>query len=174
MAEEKDDKEDDKDRGAKTINPREDPIFLWEAPEFHVFEKGGNWTVIIFLVAIAMIGTFIWLKNWTGIALVIAGVAALVSQGFIKPKPIRCAIFDGGIVINDKPYNFSELKSFWMFDMPMLVVRFEKASRFSMPLTMPLGKMNAEQVRLYLAKKLPEHEERGEDLSDRISRWLRF
>ncbi len=174
MAEEKADKAEDSKEKRK-IDPSESPVFVWDAQEFSVYQKGGSWTLIIIVVALALIGTFYFIKNWTGIVLVVAAVAALISQGGAKPKTVKCAIFDGGVVINNKPYNFGELKAFWLLASPHLMVRFEKASRFSVPVTMPLGeRTDPEQVRLFLLKRLPEHEDRGEDVSDRISRWMRF
>lgn len=158
----------------KKINPDEEPVLFWEAPEFHIYEKGTTWSAGIIIGAIVLAGIFFWLKNWTGMALAVAAAAALLSQGYIKPKNVRCAIFDGGVVIGNKPYNFGELKSFWLFENPIPIIRFEKASRFAMAVTMPLGKTDPEQVRIFLRKRLPEHEERGEDISDRITRWLRF
>lgn len=164
----------DETKRGKTIDPNEEPIFTWEAEEFALYDKGNGWTVYIILAAIVLIGVFIWLKNWTGIALAIAAAAAMISQGYSKPKPVHCAIFQGGVVLNEKPYNFADLKSFWVVGGTHPMIRFEKISRFTMPINLPLGKTDAEQVRLYLAKRLPEHEERGEDAMDRISRWLKF
>jgi hypothetical protein len=159
---------------SKTIDPSEEPVLSWDAEEFAAYDKGNGWTVYIILGAIVLIGVFIWLKNWTGIALAAAAAIALISQGYSKPKPVHCAIFQGGVVLNEKPYNVADLKSFWLGGGDHPMDRFEKISRFSMAVNMPLGKTDPEQVRLYLAKRLPEHEDRGEDVMDRISRTWRF
>ena len=158
---------------AKNIDPSQSPVFAWEAEEFGVYEKTGSWTWMVVIVAVVVAVIFYFQKNWTGM-LLSGAAAALISQGHVNPKKIRCAIFDGGIVINDKPHNFGEMKSFWLLNERHPMVRFERVSRFTASVSMPLGKTDPEQVRLFLAKRLPEHEERGEDLSDRISRWFRF
>jgi len=164
----------DEGKSLKTIDPNEEPIFSWEAQEFAVYDKGNTWSLYIVIGAVVLIGIFVWQKNWTGVALAVAAAAAMISQGHSKPKPVKCAIFQGGVVLNDKPYNFADLKAFWLVDGDHPMVRLEKASRFTMPVNLPIGKTNPEQIRLYLAKRLPEHEDRGEDAADRISRWLKF
>jgi hypothetical protein len=158
----------------KTIDPNEEPVFNWEAQEFALYDKGSAWTIYIVLGAVVLIGIFVWLQNWTGVALAVAAAAALISQGHSKPRPVRCVIFQGGVVLNEKPYNFADLKSFWLVGGSHPLVRFERASRFAMSINLPIGKNDPEQIRLYLSKRLPEHEDRGEDVSDRISRWLKF
>ena len=164
----------DEKKANKVINPSEEPVFSWEAEEFPIYQKGNVWTLLVIGSALALIAVFIWLKNWTGIALAVAAAAALISQGHSKPKKVQCVVFQGGIVVNNKPYNFADLKSFWTLETPYPAVRIEKASRLSMPLTVPLGNFDPEQVRLYLSKRLPEHEDRGEDVSDLVGRWLKF
>jgi len=163
------------DEAPKTIDTSEKPIFSWEAEEFNHYEKSGSWTLSVIIFGLVVAGLFFWMKNWTGVGLAIAGMAAIISQGYAKPKKIRCAIFQGGVVINDKPHNFGELKSFWLIHTPSTILRFEQPSRFSMTISAPISdSVDSEQVRLFLKKRLPEHEDRGEDLSDRISRWIKL
>lgn len=159
---------------AKRIDASQQPVFAWEAEEFGVYQKSGSWGILVAFVAVIVIVVFVLQKNWTGVALAVAAAIALISQGFSKPKKIRVAVFDGGVVINDKPHNFGEMKGFWLLASPHPMVRFERVSRFAMPISMPLGETNVDQVRSFLLKRLPEHEDRGEDLSDTISRWIKF
>jgi hypothetical protein len=54
------------------------------------------------------------------------------------------------------------------------MLRFEQAKRFSLPVEMPVEEENVEQIKLFLSKHLPEEEERGEDITDTINRWIKF
>ncbi|TSC93446.1 MAG: Uncharacterized protein Athens101428_683 [Candidatus Berkelbacteria bacterium Athens1014_28] len=99
----------------------------------------------------------------------------LISQSRTSGKKKSYAIYDQGITIDDRVYGFDQLKSFWIFDSQgRAIVRFEQLSRLALPIEMPIDLENPEQVRLFLSKHLPEAEDRGEDVADKINRWIKF
>jgi len=154
--------------------PDNTPVFSWEAREFTDYKKNGSWFAIVIVVAIALAAYFIWQKNWTATGVVVAASFALIAQSRAKPKKVKCEVFRSGIVVDEKAYPYETLKSFWVLGGDHPKVRLEQTSRFKAPINMPIADEDPEQIRLFLAKKLPENEDQGEDFTDTVSRWLRF
>ena len=152
----------------------EKPVFTWTAPEFAAYSKSSSWFLLVVVAAIVLIGIFVWQKNWTAVAVVAAAALALIIQAKTKPKMQKCSIYRSGVVIDEKVYPFSGLKSFWIVYGEHPYIRIAQAKRLSSNVNLPIAEEDPEQVRLFLAKFLPEEEQNGEDFSDTIQRWLRF
>jgi len=166
---------EDKPKPKAEITSADKPLFFWEAIEFESRTKSPSWFFYVVLAALAVIGIFIWQKQWLGIGVVVAAVAALWSQAGTKGKKKNYAIYDQGVTIDNRVYTFDQFKSFWIFPhQERLVIRFEQLHRFSLPIEMPIEGENPDQIRLLLAKHLPEEEGKGEDVLDMINRWIRF
>ena len=175
MAEAKTANKKSKEKVEARITPTDKPVFYWQAMEFVAHPKGKNWFTYLFLIALAIIGIFIWQKQWLGIGVVVAAVAALYSQARVSGKKKNYAVYEQGITIDSKVYTFDQLKSFWIFlyqERPIL--RFEQLGRLKVPIEMPIDQENPEQIRLFLSKHLPEQEEKGEDITDVINMWIKF
>ena len=155
-------------------NVSEKPVFSWEAPEFAFYSKNSTWYLIIILAAVVLIVFFAWQKNWTAVGVSAAAGIALFAQAQIKPKSLKCALYRSGVVINDRVYTYDEMKSFWIVFSDHPFIRFERARRLSSNVNLPIAEEDPEQIRLFLAKYLPQDEEKGEDLADTIQRWFRF
>ena len=149
-------------------------VFQWEAREFADYKKGGGWFAIVIVVALGLIAFFIWQRNWTAAGVIGAAALALIAQSRIRPKKIKCEVYRDGIVVNEKAHTYETLKSFWIIIGDHPKIRLEQTSRFSAQINMPISDEDPEQIRLFLAKHLPENESKGEDLTDTISRWFRF
>lgn len=168
-------KEDQKAKEKLQITPNDKPVFFWQAIEFESYQKGKGWLTYIILITIALIGVFIWMKQWLGIGVAVAAVVALYSYAYRSGKKKNYAIYDQGVTVDNKVFTFDQFKSFWIFiyqDRP--IIRLEQLRRLSVPIEMPVGDENPEQIRLFLAKHLPEQEEKGEDITDVINRWIKF
>ena len=150
------------------------PVFKWDAREFADYKKNGGWFVIVIVVAIALAAFFFWQKNWTATGVVVAATLALLAQSRIRPKKVACEIYRDGVVVDEKAHPYESLKSFWIILGDHPKIRLEQTSRFAAPINIPIADENPEQIRLFLAKFLPENENRGEDITDTISRWFRF
>lgn len=150
------------------------PVFKWQAKEFPDYKKDGGWFATVVIVTLALAALFYWQKNWTATGVVIAAGGALLAQSRIRPKKINCEVYRSGVVVGGKAHPFETLKSFWIIYGEHPSVRLEQTSRFKAPINMPIIDEDPEQIRLFIAKFLPENEERGEDVTDTISRWLRF
>ncbi len=167
MAEAK--KETSRDQGL------EKPVFGWSAAEFSQYKKKTNWYLIIGFSAVILIIIFVWMKNYTAAGVVFAAGLALSAQANVKPKKIKCEIYPSGVVVGEKAYPFDSLKSFWVIFGESRMVRLQPQGRLSASINMPISKNeDPEQIRLFLAKHLPEDEDRGEDIADTIQRWFKF
>lgn len=168
--------DDKKDTSPKAhIEPTDKPIFYWQAVEFESHDKPGNWLLYVVLIGVVLTGIFLFMRLWLGAGVVVAACFALYSQSSSHGKKRSYAIYDQGVTVDNKVYTFDQFKSFWMFPyQDRIIVRFEQLKRLALPIEMPIGDENPEQVRLFLSKHLPEAEDRGEDISDTINRWIKF
>ena len=157
------------------ITPADRPAFFWEAVEFESHEKSRGWFAYLIIAAVILAAAFIYLKLWLAVAVVVAATFALGSQAHSSGKKKNYAIYNQGVTIDNRVYTFDQFKSFWIFPyQDRVVIRFEQLRRFSLPVEMPIETENPDQIRLFLAKHLPEEEEKGEDVMDTINRWIKF
>jgi len=158
----------------KVILESDKPVFSWKAPEFAQYSKNNTWFVIVSLAAIGLAVLFFFQKNWTGMVVAITGGLALLSQARSKPRDVACTLYRQGIVINEKAYSYAEFKSFWIIYGDHPAMRLEPTKRFGAILNVPISEEDPEQVKLFLSKFLPMDENKGEDFSDTIQRWIKF
>jgi hypothetical protein len=157
------------------IAPTDKPVFYWQATEFESHDKPSNWLLYVIIVAGLLTAALIYMKMWLGAAVVIAACFALYSQAHLRGQKRNYAIYNQGVTVDNKVYTFDQFKSFWTFlYQDRVVVRLEQSKPLAMPVEMPIGEENPEQIRLFLSKHLPEIEDRGEDISDTINRWIKF
>ena len=157
------------------ITPADKPVFYWQATDFQSGKKNNSWFTYLVLIAVILVGAFIWMKLWLAAAVVVAAAFAMYSQSRSQGSKKNYAIYDQGVTIDSRVYTFDQFKSFWIFPYEQrIMLRFEQAKRFSLPVEMPVEEENVEQIKLFLSKHLPEEEERGEDITDTINRWIKF
>lgn len=164
---------DKKDKAG--ISPQDKPVFYWQAIDFESHDKPKGWTTMVVLAGVILAGIFVLMGLWLAVAVVAAAIFALLSQANSRGKKRNYALYDQGVTVDDKVFSFDQFKSFWIFPyQERFVVRFDQLRRFSLPVEMPIDGENPEQIRLFLTKHLPEAEDRGEDVSDTINRWIKF
>lgn len=149
------------------------PIFSWEGPEFIKYKKTFAWFISIFAAALILGFIFARQQQWSSVALVACAFIVFTSLSNAKPKKISCALYQDGIVIDEKVFSFNQFKSFWLASGELPKIKLQLLGHFSGQVTMPLVGIDPNQVRLYLAKHLPE-ENKGPDVIDEINRILRF
>jgi len=171
MAEEKKAK---KVTGPKLNIALDKPIFSWQSPEFIRRKKDNKWLVYLIMIALVLSVVLAFMQIWSGVVLVVVATIVFIVLSETKPKTVNCAVYAEGFVTDSKVYNYEQIKSFWISLTDIPKARFQLNGRFAGQVTMPLGEEDPEQIRMYLAKHLPEEEDRGEDLTDTINRMLRF
>ena len=161
----------------KTTKPNlsvEKPLFNWQSPEFVHYKKDKKWFVYLILITVALIGVLCVLRYWSGAALVLVAAVAFIILSETKPKILNCSIYHSGILVSKKVYDYSQFRSFWVTYGDLPKVSLQLIGRFAGVVVLPLGEEDPEQIKLYLAKHLPEEENRGEDLLDTINKYLHF
>lgn len=121
---------------------------------------GGVITLVSLLVGNYLLAIFIALAAFV-----------LHTSGSGKSKTVKCAITPQGVKIENRVYEFSDLKSFWIFYDPADVKELSlESKRTAMPLVRaPLGDANPVKLRETLLKFIPE-KKHEESLSDIIGR----
>lgn len=151
------------------------PVFSWQAPDFTSGKRNSSKIVSVIGLALVISGVFFWQKQWTSVGVVFAALIVLIVLSSVKARNVKCAIYRAGVIVDDRVYNFDQFKSFWLLYTDRYKIRLQLSGKFSGQITLPLTKdEDPEQMRMFLAKYLPEEEEKGQDLNDMISHWLRF
>lgn len=160
--------------GSKVDFSGKKPVFSWQTPEFITYQRDSKWVIGIIVAAIGLAAILATQKQWTGVGMILVAAVIFITISNTKPKNIGCAVFDEGIVVDGKVYNYDQFKSFWFVDAALSKIKFQLIGRFAGQVAMPLGDIDFDQVRLFLAKHLPEEDEQREDLNDIINRLFRL
>ena len=148
------------------------PVFDWKSVEFAREDRGADWYLMITAAALVIIGLLFWEKMWSGIAFVVVAYVYLLIT-VLKPKKIECKVFKKGIVVDDRVYEFDQIKDFWFIDGIIPKFYFLLQGKMAGQIMMPAKGAEAEKIRSFLKEHLPE-EKRGEDLIEKINRWIKF
>lgn len=151
-----------------------EPTFSWESPDYVLHPRSAKSYVIVIGAAL-LISAFMYVqKIWTGLALVLLSMLYILFTGRQKPKNVKCAVYDEGVVVDGKVYAYEDFKSFWtaLGDIPK--IKLQLVGRFAGQVTMPLDESDIDAVTAFLVNHLPEEEDKGEDLVDVINRMIKF
>lgn len=148
------------------------PIFEWSAEErvLDDAEQRGRNIVIVGGAALVTLAAF-FIGNYL-LAIFIA-LAAFVLYAGVKTKscPVQCAITPQGVKIENRVYEFSDIKSFWIFYDPADIKELSLESKKTMMprVTAPLGDADPVKLRETLLKFITE-KKHEESLTDIIGR----
>lgn len=153
-------------------------ILSWKAPEYHHYKKSQWWFPVQALMTLILVTYFV-LTNQLLVAIIVALGAIMIYQLAHSEPVVYPVIFSTeGIRFRDRFWAFQDLKSFWITesgrDGRVRKLYLKPIQRFTGLITIPLIHQDTGKVRGFLKKELPEAHEAGEDLADRINRWLRI
>ncbi|HOX41532.1 MAG TPA: hypothetical protein PK263_05055 [bacterium] len=152
-------------------NPK--PLLEWKAAESVSSERNVSWYVIVIAAAL-VIGYFLYRdSNWTGLVLVIIGMLLILASRMGQHE-VSCSVFDKGIVVDNKVYEYTDFKNFFFSVGELSKLKLQRAGRWAGQVTVPVTDEISEKARTLLSKHLPEEKETGEDFVDRINRLFRF
>lgn len=147
----------------------------WESPAFAYYEKSWLWTGGALVVGLLFLGVFFWLKDYSAMAVVVAGTAVFIQQARKKPEQVQYVVDGAGFTAGSTTYPWSQLKSFWLLDEAQGGHLYLETTNRLLPIrTIHLANVDGAEVRARLTQHLPERTTRGEELADRILRFLRF
>ena len=147
----------------------------WESPAFAYYENSWVWIAGVVSVGLILLGVFFWLKDYSAMAVVVAGTVVFIQQSRKKPEDIIYVVDNSGIRVGNKTYGWTELKSFWLVEEPGNDhLYLETTNRLLPTRTIHLANVEPAEVRARLVQHLPERTTRGEELADKLIRFLRF
>lgn len=152
-------------------------LHRWQIPEYHQYERGRTWYIVMGLITMALITYALFTANFL-FALLILLFAAIVFMSHIRPPlMLDFLITDKGVVINNKFYPHADLKSFWLIYEPPAVknLYLEFQSRVRPPLSVHLDTQEPAIIRETLSKFIVEDGAKKEEpFSDLIWRMLKL
>lgn len=149
-------------------------IFSWTAYEYILQKHGPYWFLITGGVATLLVILGIFTKSYFFIALVVLAFLVMVLYAKRAPAEIYFSVMPKGIGVGKKFYEFSEFKSFWVFERDgERELSLEMIKRFNPFMRLPLGEIGASKIKAVLSRFLPEAEHK-ELFSDQILKILRL
>ncbi len=147
-------------------------LFAWAAYEYIYREHSPAWFLKTGGVAVLFIIFGIVTKSYFFITLVALAFLVMVLYAKRRPQKINFAIVKEGVGVGGKFYDFSGLKSFWIFEKEgerELSLETDKA--FAHFVRLPLGDADPAKIRKILGNFLPE-EEHKKSVSEEVAKIL--
>jgi hypothetical protein len=157
---------------------QKDFVYSWESEEYINYDRGKKWYIFwaVFLVAV-IIFSILYFKNYV-MALTFL-VIAIVVYIYIKkePRKIDVNVYKQGIEVDGIFYDYSTLKSFWLFqtetDYHDSYISIKRTKKYLPNLLLPIGKNDWQEITSILEEYIPlkRHEE---ELSVVLERMLKL
>lgn len=150
------------------------PAVEWTAPEYVAYEYKKKWYIIMTGFTILMVIWGIFSKSYFFLTFIILAFALMLIYARRKPNIISFSLTGRGVQTGKKFYGFSDLKSFWIFQLPTgdeLSLETQKSTQPT--IRIPLGNADPEAIRDTLLQYLPEKEHK-EALIDQLARSFGF
>lgn len=149
-------------------------LLQWSAPEYETLKLMPYWFVWPGTAALAFIILGIAVQSFFFVAFVVLAFIVVVMYAQRPPRQIQCTVSPKGIFIGRAFHNFSDIKSFAIFDAETAPELSLEVDRISTPyVRVPLGDMHPNRVRAILTDFLPE-EKHKDFLTDQIARSFGF
>lgn len=149
----------------------------WQFPEFIKYQYTTGWYISFGIIFGLLLLYSILTANilFTLILLIAAGIIYMNRRR--QPENIHFSITEEGIVLDEKLYEWPEIKNFWViYEPPEVKTLYFDFKNFYLPrLPIPLQDQSPVRIREMLLDYIDEDIEReGEPISDNLSRNLRI
>jgi len=150
------------------------PEVSWETEEFEYYQRGFWW----YLVAVVVVGLLLllawWFRNWMLGLVVVVALGAIMMVGRVRPRIIQVRVNEKTLSFANRSIELNKVKSFWLTQTSEgFKVNFLLGLRLTPLLTFKIPREKIEPLRELLKDKLPE-EDRGEDIIDKLNRFLKI
>ena len=148
----------------------------WTAPEFIHYPKSKLWLIVLTVIGLGLAVYFLLQKEFLTATLFFVGWILTFYFAKVKPRPIKIILGEMDVKLNETRVPYQNIKTFWMVYEPPHVktLNFETTAYLNRYITIQMEKENPLTIREFLLKHLPEDTERQEQLSDQLSRTLKF
>ena len=150
------------------------PIIEWSAPEHFHIDKSSDWYWAVGIITLTCTALAIIFGQIIFGIFILAGMFALTLHAARKPRIVRMAINDRGIIIDNVLYPFVALDSFWIeHEMlpPKALIRSRKT--FMPYISVLIEEVDPEDVRSVLLQYIAETEH-SEPFSQKLLETLGF
>ena len=155
-------------------NESEEPAFQWQASEYVQHHKGGGWYVGLATIVLALLAIAFFTQQWLSIAVFLVMATAVVVYAHKPPRILLYQLDSNGIIIENKPYNYSQFRSFAVLqDLTWHAIDLEPTQRFMPRLTVIFDDEDFDSIVDHLTLHLPRAD-RQPDMVERLTRYLRF
>ena len=167
-------KEENQAPQKRDLPDKNEVVFEWKALDFIKTKKTKNWYAGLIVISGGLMSFAIYSANWMFALVIAVGASTIVILNNTRPKQIKFALHNDGVFIQDRLYKYSDLKSFWILNLPgnqkELIVTSKK---IAVPqLKMPLGNIDPEEIKKEISKYIPAEEDPQESTSDILARLI--
>ena len=151
-------------------------LLEWSFNEYAQPERGLSWYIIAGIFFVGMIVSAILSRNFLFVLILILLAFIIIIHSRRSPMRVDLKIFEDGVQVGSRFYEWRDLKSFRIVYEPPEVKRLYFDLRpFLLPdFSVPLEDQNPLKVREILKKYLPEDlTKEYETLLDRLNRWFK-
>lgn len=158
--------------GVPTQTVSDKVVLNWSAPSFQKNDKTTRWYLSAGLIIVLLIAYSAWQQDWFVIVVTIIVSAVMFWYiHSISPHNVSYRVTPIGFYLDEKFYPFSEMHSFWMVyneSVKNIYIAFNK--KYLPSLIINIEAVDPVILKGYLLKKIPEQEDRGESLADKLTR----
>lgn len=152
------------------------PAFTWSIKEYEGKEKSTVWFLVIGGICLALIAFAIFTANFLFALIILLFIFVVVLREFYTPENFDFKITDLGIVLGNKFYSYSDIKSFHIIyeppDSKYLYIRLKSISPL---ISIDLAEQNPIKIREFMLKYATEDlEKENENFSDTLNRLLKL
>lgn len=157
--------------------PDSSALISWTASEFIAHNKSIEWYGILLGVSLVLAAALWPLTGdlFYSMVVVIAG-GILAAYAARKPRELRYAVYEQGVMVGAKQYPFSGFQSFSITrdpGSPFSSIEFMPLKRFALPLTIYYAPTDEERIANAIAGQVP-YEERKRDPIDSLMHRINF
>lgn len=149
----------------------------WDFPEYNQYKRSKGWYMVTgMLFTLALIYS-ISTANFLFIVILILIAIIIIFHGRQSPGEVKFKIYEDGVEVGSKFYEWEGIKNFRVVYQPPNVKRlyFDLKRALIPDLSVPLQNQNPLEIRNILKKYLDEDLNKTEEtISDRLSRWLKI
>jgi hypothetical protein len=151
-------------------------ILGWEIPEYEKYERGKRWYVWAGIVFGLMLIYALYTVNFLFVVILVLAAVIIVLRTVSEPIKVEFAIFEDGVGVGSKFYQWKDIDSFYIiYEPPEVKNLYFNPKGLRSRISIPLLKQNPLKVREVLLKYLLEDlEEEQEPLSEAYSRMLKL
>ena len=138
-----------------------DILANWSIPEYQVYKKDSSWFLFAGVGIVVMMGYAFFTNNFLFAVIIVISAFILIIRGK-EPAQVDFTIFEDGVAIGNKFYEYSKFKDFAIVYKPEEKVKniyFEFSNLFFNRLSIPLEDNDPLLIREILVKYLAENKE---------------